>query len=807
MQNDRKIIICAAGSRKATFWPAQEIYLSELWDKLRMPVRGTEAQADYLALKKCDQDNLKDVGGFVAGSLAGGRRKADAVTGRDVITLDLDRIPAGGAADILRRVDGLGCGYCVYSTRKHRPEAPRLRVLVPLSRTATADEYEPIARKLAEMIDPSMEPFDATTFEPSRLMYWPSCSADAEYVYQVGDKPFLDTDGMLGCYIDWRDCSAWPQVPGAQQSHKRMAARQGDPTEKQGILGAFCRCYDIYAALEKFLPRVYTPTDIPGRYTYTGGSTTGGAIIYDDGRFMYSHHATDPAGGRLCNAFDLVRLHLFGAQDDDAKPDTPVNKLPSFVAMAQFARRDDEVAALMDRERYETAVSDFTVDAAGDTPVDTSWMRKLQVGDGGKYERSIRNVVTVLEGDPRFKGKIRENLFSERLEGVCPMPWPGRDKGTEPFEWKDSDDSGLRDCIEQLLGFRTKDAVEDAIVQVAAANSYNPIHDYIRSVSWDGVPRLDTLYIDYFGDVDNSYTRAVARKGLVAAVARAMSPGIKFDEMTVICGPQGVGKSTFFARLGGPWFSDALITFDGKDAAELIQGNWILEIGELGALNKSDVNAVKQSLSRTKDEYRASYGKRSAKHSRRCVFFGTTNDRNYLKDPTGNRRFWPIDCGTAPAKSVWDDLTPDTVAQVWAEAYVRWQMGEPLILAPEDEKEAERRRQLHMEQDEIKGQIEAFLARPVPEDWMKWDETRRMMFWSGQCKGDGLQLVPRDRVCALEIMRECLGDRRSVIPQKDSRRVNAVLLQLKGWEASGIMRFGAKYGRQRGFKKCQQMKC
>ena len=497
--NDRKITICAAGSRRAASWPTQETCISDLWERLRQPTRGTETMAEYLRLKKTQQDDLKDVGGFVAGTLRGGHRKSDCVTGRDLVTLDLDRLPGGGIEDILRRTEGLGCGYCVYSTRKHRPEAPRLRLLLPLDRTVTADEYEPIARKAAEILDPSMEPFDPTTFQASRLMYWPSCCSDGEYVYQYADRPLLSADGILQMYGDWRNIAQWPQVPGTQQAHAKLAAKQGNPLEKPGIVGAFCRCYNVYEAMEAFLPGVYAPTDMPDRYTFAGGSTTGGAIVYEGGQYLYSHHATDPAGGRLCNAFDLVRLHRFGELDEDVKPDTPVNKLPSFVAMAQLARQDGKVAGRMDAERYEAATADF---ALPDTETDTSWMRSLAVGDGGRYDRSIRNVVTMLEGDPRLKGKIRLNTFSERLEGTCPLPWAGRTDGSDTFQWLDSDDAGLRDCVEQLLGFRSRDAVDDGLSQVAAAHSYNPVMDYLRGLQWDGKPRLDTIFIDYFGDAD-----------------------------------------------------------------------------------------------------------------------------------------------------------------------------------------------------------------------------------------------------------------------------------------------------------------
>ena len=200
MLNDRQIIISVGSSRTSIDWQAQTMTIEELYKRLQTPARGTETQAEYLAMQKSQQDRLKDVGGFVAGVLNGLRRKANAVAGRDVITLDLDNIPEGGTEDVLRRVEALGCGYCIYSTRKHCPAAPRLRVLVPLDRTCTADEYEPIARKLAEMI--GIELADATTFEASRLMYWPSCSADGEYIWRPTDKALLSADGMLGLYTD-----------------------------------------------------------------------------------------------------------------------------------------------------------------------------------------------------------------------------------------------------------------------------------------------------------------------------------------------------------------------------------------------------------------------------------------------------------------------------------------------------------------------------------------------------------------------------------------------------------------------------
>lgn len=793
MINDRKITISAAGSRKATKWPTLILYWSELVEKLRTPARGAETLAEYLRLPKSKQDDLKDVGGFVAGALAGDRRKANNVTGRDVITLDLDNIPAGGTQDTLRRVEGLGCAYVVYSTRKHEEAKPRLRVLVPTNRTVTADEYEPLARKLASVI--GIELADPTTFEASRLMYWPSCCSDSQYIYQFGDKPFLSADGLLATYTDWHNISEWPEVPGARQKRVKLAERQADPTTKNGVVGAFCKIYDIYRAMETFLPGVYEPCDDnPGRYTFTGGSTVGGAIVYDGGQFIYSHHATDPAGGKLCNAFDLVRLHKFAEMDDEAKPGTLTHNLPSYKAMCELAVGDTQVAALLNQERYEKATQEFSVG-----PDETAnWMSKLQVSSTtGAPVKSTANVRVVLEYDPLLKDRIHKDTFAGRILGTAPLPW--RENETGVFQWTDDDDSGLREYIEKILGFRSKDLIEDALRNHSAAHGFDPVVTYLDSLEWDGIPRLDTLYIDYLGAEECEYTRTVTRKALTAAVARAMDPGCKFDYMTVVCGRQGIGKSTLFAKLGKNWFSDSIKTFEGKDAAELIQGVWIVEIGELEAYSKTDIKIVKQFLSKKDDQYRAAYARKTEKHLRRCVFFGTTNDHDYLRDTTGNRRFWPINAEIQePSKSIFDDLDEE-IDQIWAEAVIRWRLGEPLFLTAEMETEAEKRRSGHLERDPLQGQIEEFLEKPIPYDWQKWNLERRRMYWAGSMSGE-IKLVPRENVCALEIWRECLGDSRNMT-KSDAFRINSILATIPGWARASTARFGAGYGTQRCFKR------
>ncbi|MCM3747435.1 virulence-associated E family protein [Paenibacillus pasadenensis] len=798
MNYDRPITISAAGSRHAIHWPAQQLYWSGLVDRLRVATRGTESLAQYLALPKAQQDTLKDVGGFVAGVLEGGRRKASAVVSRDVLTLDLDSIPPGGTADVMRRLEGLGCAYAVYSTRKHEEARPRLRVLVPPDRTVTADEYEPLARKLGQII--GIELCDPTTFEASRLMYWPSCSADSQYVYHAADKPFLSADGVLGMYQDWRNVAEWPEVPGAANPRVKLGAKQGDPASKQGIVGAFCRTFNIYQAIDAFLDYVYSETeDGSGRLTYAGGSTVGGAVVYDDGQFLYSHHATDPCSGRLVNAFDLVRLHRFGSQDDEAKPGTPTNKLPSYTAMSAFAMEQEAVAGLLKQERYDKALTSFGGAAAVADPggADSDWMKRLEINSNGLYLKTVDNLLVILEFDPALRGKIAFDEFANRGLVLGPLPWDGRD---ERRSWATSDDAGIYHYVEKVYNISVETKISHALTIISHKRRFNDVQQYLEGLEWDGVPRLDTLLTDYLGAEDSTYTRAVSRKSFTAAVARAMQPGVKYDYMPILAGTQGLGKSTFLRLMGKRWYSDSLQTFEGKEAMELIQGTWVNEIGELTGMSKSESNAVKQFLSRTEDIYREAYGKRTMPYPRRCVFFGTTNDSEFLRDRTGNRRFWPVDVGQVqPTKSVFRDLEAE-VDQIYAEAVMRWRFGEPLYLSGEAEAAAKEHQEAHRETSVKEGIIRSFVDRPVPEDWHKRDLAARRTYWSGEFGSgrDGAE-SPRDRICAAEVWCECFHSDIKFMKQTDSREINGILSSMPGWEDYRGA-FGP-YAFQRGFRR------
>ncbi|MCC8043895.1 MAG: virulence-associated E family protein [Clostridiales bacterium] len=800
LQYDRKIVLSVASTRWSKSWQPWDTTISALYDRLEHPVKGTESLSDYLALKKAQQDDLKDVGGFVGGSLNGGHRKANAVTGRDIVTLDFDTIPPYGTEQVLKTVDSMGCGYTVYSTRKHMPTAPRLRILFPLDRTVSADEYEPIARYLAAQIGIQMA--DKTTFEACRLMYWPSCSADAEYVFEYGDKPLVSADKILGTYKNWKDFSSWPQVPGAV-SYQKLAMKQGEPEEKSGVVGAFCRCYDVISAMDKFLPGIYAQCDnAPDRYTYLGGSTAGGAIIYDNGKFLYSHHATDPCSGRLVNAFDLVRLHKFGDSDDEAVAGTPVNRLPSYTAMCALAAQDAAVSALIAQERHDQAMKDY--EGLGLPTVansDPNWIASsgIAVNNDGKPFPTMANIGKLLANDPLLRDKIRYNEFADRIEVHGALPWNGK---TECRRWTDTDINGLYQYMETFYGITKRVNIDSAFDVYASQNGYNPLTDYLNGLEWDGVPRLDTLFIDYMGAEDDSYTRCVTRKIMVAAVARAMEPGCKFDNMLVLCGTQGLGKSSILDKLALGWFNDSILTFEGKDAAELIQGVWIVEIAELHAMRRTDVTRVKQFLSQRIDRFRPAYGRNVKEAPRSCVFFGTANDKDFLDDMTGNRRFWPVDVDIQAAKKeVWKDLTDDEIAQIWAEAKVRWQIGEKLYLTKEEEAIAAERQEAHREASPMEGPIMEFIEHEVPEDWDDWSLVNRVGFWNNTVPA--VKLVPRKKICAAEIWLELYGGtRQNMARNPEFNKIKPILRKLllkNGWRETSSVRYGPVYGTQRAF--------
>ena len=791
IKHDGSVAIATGRNKTAKQWKNKNMMYSALVEKLSNTTRTPETAAEYKKMAKSDKDRIKDVGGFVGGSLKNGRRLKTNVANRTLLTLDLDYVQG----DIWGSIELLYDFACVmYSTHTHAPDNQRLRLIIPLSRPVLPDEYQAIGRMVAN--DLGIDQFDDTTYDPERLMYWPSTSSDGEYVFKVQDLRWLNPDEVLDRYpFGWQDVSYWPESSRARAKLNKALKKQEDPLEKKGIIGAFCRTYSITEAIGEFLTDIYVPGADETRYTFSEGSTTGGVVIYED-KFSFSHHGTDPTSNTLCNAFDLVRIHKFGELDEDAKEDTPVNRLPSFTRMSEYASSDYKVMETMGKENMLKAQEDFDM---VEEEISTEWLKELTYTEQGKIRNTISNFSLIIENEPLLKGKIAYNEFSNRAVVIGQLPW--RKKGNNS-DWSDTDDSGLREFIEKYYKISSNAKCADALVLSFEKHSFHPIKDYLNNLFWDGEERLDTLFIDYLGAEDNSYVRTVARKILVAAVARVFNPGCKFDNMPVLSGPQGIGKSTIIKKLGKDWYSDSLTTVNGKEAYEQLQGVWILEMGEMMATKKADIEATKHFLSKTEDIYRVAYGRRTSRFPRQCVFIGTTNDREFLRDKTGNRRFWPIDVGIHKAsKSVFNDLTAYEVEQIWAETVELFNNKEPLYLTGEQEKEAQKQQDEHSELSAKAGLIEEYLDKLVPLNWYDLDiPERRNLIHGTEFTEEQKGVLRRDKTCVMEIWVELFsGDPKQLTPMQ-SREIVDILNGLKGWEKNkSSMRFGKVYGTQRAF--------
>ncbi len=770
--------IAYGNSRMEKRWKNNEISWDDFCKRVSTTQTTTETVEEYRKMTKPQQDAVKDVGGFVGGHLRGGRRKTGTVLCRSMLTLDMDH----GTPDILDELSLFNSHeLCVYSTHKHTPEAPRLRLIFPLKRDVSEEEYPALARKVAQEI--GMDLFDDTTYQPHRLMYWPSTSRNGEYVYQVMDGDTLDPDAYLGMYDDWRDVSTWPVSSRESEAVEKAAKQQADPLAKTGAVGAFCRTYPIREAIEKFLPDVYAPSAMEGRYDYIPADSSAGVIIIDE-KFAYSFHATDPACGQLLNAFDAVRVHKF--PDDDPKK--------SYNAMAEFAAADERVKLRIFEEKRQAAAEDF------DEADPDAWKKQLQYEKKSmELKNNLHNLMLILENDENLKG-IVFNQLADGMEIRGKVPWPHPAKF-----WRDADDAQLICYVDAAYGTFSARNYDIAVTKAVDDRSYHPIREFFEMLpDWDGVERADTLLIDYLGAEDTPYVRAVTRKELCAAYCRVYHPGIKFDSMIVLNGDQGIGKSTLIAKLGGEWYSDSLNLSDMNDktAAEKLQGYWIMEIGELAGMRKADLDKVKAFISRQDDKYRASFGRRVTPHPRQCVFFGTTNSQNgYLRDITGNRRYWNVKVPGNGKYKPWD-MDADTVKQVWAEVMVYAKAGEKLYLPPELEAYAKEEQRAAMERDDREGLVQEYLDMLLPDTWDSMDVYKRRDYVrdaDDPMRPDGS--VRRMEVSNMEIWCECFGKAKEDMKPSDSYSIAAIMERMDGWSRTGKAKVLPIYGKQRIYRR------
>lgn len=799
--NDTIIKISYAKNRKCMTWRTQTIKWSQMVEKLSHSVATSETLEEFLKMPLEKQGDIKDVGGFVGGSLRDGIRRKSNLEERWLLTLDID---FGKQYTVERIKAVIKNSAVIYSTHKHSPTVPRLRLIMPLSRAVKADEYGAVSRKIAEKID--IELFDPTTYDPVRLMFWGSHPKDQEPIFVHIDEPILNPDEILAEYKDWRDMSEW--AVSQQESHKRLIpsnAKQSDPTQKNGVIGAFCRVYSITETIHTFLSDIYKQGISSDRYTYINGSSANGLVIYED-KWAYSNHGTDPASGKLCNAFDLVRIHKYGHLDVNEPLDKATITLPSYKALIDEIQNDEKIKRELSKENQE-ALNDLkelmntesnpTSQTVKKLEDPNGWMVKLKRNKWGVIEKSVYNLMLIIKHDNNIKELTRYNVLTESIDLIPNKKLPWKNPLIKNEQFTEEDFAGLFCYISTVYGIDTKDKLNEVIKVDALKRAYHPIKDLIEKETWDGNPRIDTLFIDYLGAEDTEYNRAVARKTLIAAVKRIYEPGCKFDQMTTIVGPQGCGKSTLIRNLGGKYFNDTISDVQGQKAYESLRNSWIVEMGELSAFKKKEREAIKSFISASQDTYRQAFGRYVRTYPRHNIFIGTTNEDDFLKDITGNRRYWIVEVGIQEAsKNVHTEMLKE-INQIYAEAYHFYKTGETDIydLGVKVEDVAKDLQKKYLDGAETE-EIATFLDLPIPNNWEDLSVKDKRAYLEGGALERQTMLNTygskfRDKVMVsdliLEFYRKQIGDP----GYKQLKKAVSYSLKQLGWKRQTI-RFGEK---------------
>lgn len=734
--------------------------------RFKAPHVTGEARHEFLKLSDKRKAFLKSQAGwFMRAGVDRGKRNRNSILPGDLITFDADYLTPEHFEELTNGEILPGVCFFLHTTRSHTPENPRARIILPVRGQISAEDYIKASRIIRTKLDPDGVFIDKVSFRPAQMMFFPTVSRDMEKHYTFYEQP--------GELIDWREeVARWEEVNGSadvlsnlptvkgEEGLRESALEAEDPLEKSGLVGNFCRAYSITDLIDGIddepgiLSGYYEPTqrDNAGcitRATYLHGTTSDGAVIYDD-KFLYSHHGSDPAQDQLMNAFDLVRTHLFHEKDEKEDPDTPVTKLPSWKAMAEFCEADNRYKIAVVEERYDEAamfdddddrswIQDATEDdeiealigpvtgkskAIEDEEIEDllgvplssigdytpqyqrlvaekppkKWVAtELELTQDGVVRGTLHNVATIVTNDARFFRKIAFNEFSNQIVLLADIRSRSkviptvvcRDK-IHGSNWTDMNDIVIRAIIEAPngkgkpgYGFKVNDRDLIGGIKLAARNNaFHPIREQLerwRAMGWDGKPRVETFLQRYVGAEDSVYMREVFKLMLIASIERIENPGCKFDYALILEGAQGIGKSTMIRLLyGDRYFGEIDVELkDRGRVAEQISGKWGLELPELSALHKSEHNDAKHFMRRTEDSTRLAYDRTVTELPRQCVFYGTTNDSKYLRDPTGNRSYWVVRCSGAPIDFAGIMRERD---QLWAEAvHLRdeWRKAQP----------------------------------------------------------------------------------------------------------------------------------
>lgn len=746
MVKDKIVFDIAVGTNRNTAkWYNRTLTWTEFANKFREPIRTKETLQEYFNYETAIQDDIKDVGGFVGGYLIGGKRSIKNVKHRQILCFDLDEGEEGYFPNL-----GNYMGI-IHTTHKHTKTNPRYRVLIPLYAPITIEEYEYVSRYIADKLG-LIKSACLTTFQANRLMYWPSCSSNGEYHFKSVEGEMVDGKGIILDNPDWKCTTYTSSDEHIGQIKKEIVKKQQDPTTKGGVIGAFCTVFSITEIIEKYLSDKYLQTDTKDRYTWAEGSTAKGVLVFED-KFTYSFHGTDPAAMRLNNGYDLLRILKFKGNEKNT---------------LDFCAKQPGIGRILAKEEFKDLKNE-------------EWTKDLKYSGAGRALATIENLKLII--DNNFD--IKFNAFNQN------MTYAG-----QPY--KNKFDSVVLSVIEKKYGVYNVQKTKTAIDIVSTKNEYHPIRDWLKSLTWDGKPRLDSLLIDYFAAKDTLFTREAIRKTLVGGVARIFEPGVEVQHILVLHGPQDIGKSYFFEMLcpDKDYYSDSLTLYDIKDTktgSEALRGKWLLEIPEMAGMKKAETEAIKAYVVRKIDTYRPSYALRTENFPRQCIFFASTN-KDFLQDITGNRRFWIIDCKGRLLNNINRD-------QIWAEAKYLYQNGESLRLSPEAKELSKVEEVSYLETDDRLQFVEQFITKKVPAKWYDMTTFERIGYMEDELSGkEDKDLIDRKWITTAEVWCEVFKYHKGLLKRQESNEIIKILQKL-GYNEYVQNCYDKNYGRCRGYKK------
>lgn len=758
------LAIATAPRRDSLHWKQEAISWADLVSWVDAPAK-TKACGNYV-LGTLNSSTVKHKASDKP--CTGLHRTKMAIASRDAVTLDADAPDSDFIVEALSALEGSKA--LIHTTFNSTPDSPRYRVIVPLDRPVAPDEYHAIAAAL--MLQIGEDQFDQGSVEPERYMFKPSAKAKGDFQSWVLEGGLAKADELLAGFNP--DLSALP-LPNVSRWKR-------DPFAIEGTIGAFNRAYESF---EELIEAYELPYELvsEGRWQLAGAVAAAGVSEIAPG-LIYSHHANDPAHGSAQSAFDLARLHLYGHLDESAAANVPVNRLPSHKAMLETATEDLKVVQELVGDVFTQELEGTAEEVARE-----NWKLDLVIDPKtGEPRDTIRNWDLIVKNDPAFSTLYR-NEMSLAVECSGDLPWREVGSGTETF--RADDRASLALYIEREYRIRPGRAyLDDLINDATNRRRVNPMREYLKSLEWDGISRIETALP---GVKPTPYTRMVARKSLVAAVARMMEPGIKWDHMLVLFGKEGLGKS-YWVEAMSKGYSAELERLQDKDTLITMQRSWIMTSDEGQSMKKSDFDTQKAFITRTADVFRMPYEREAQEHKRHCVIWGTTNDEVFLRRQEGNRRFLIVHC---EERVNFDLLTPEYVDQVWAEAMVLFNRGEKLFIEGDEAELAKMARERFTEEDALTGVIQEFLDTLVPDNWDDMSPESRQLWYLNQSDGFSEGTKQISETCSLQIWVEALGRRRGEHRRIDLLEITEAMNHIEGWAPSENRKRLPGYGPQK----------